>query len=381
MSDDFERRLYDLIMRNGIRRGLNRSLLIDEKLGYPSKGFSSIHVTGTNGKGTVCTKIANGLQSQGIKVGLFTSPHVNTFRERIQINGEMISEEELMEKAKKVKKLCPEANFFEVLTAVAFQYFFEKKVDIAVIEVGIGGLRDSTNIITPILSIITSISYDHTDVLGSTLDEIAKEKSGIIKQGIPVVLGHSAARKPVFHQAFQCRSPIYLIPPIEDWMEENTSIARRALKVVCKNVDSTTLPGVQPCRFQIVRHGKATTIYDIAHNPDGMEKLFKMIEKWYPGESYSVIFGLKKTKDFDAITQLLKSKTTHIFPYHIENDSLVSKEKIAKEMGVDINKTLLEFFEEVEEKKSILIVTGSVMIMKPVREELTALSQNLLLLG
>jgi dihydrofolate synthase/folylpolyglutamate synthase len=381
MSDDFERRLYDFLMRNGVRYGITRSLLIDEKLGHPSKGFPTIHVTGTNGKGTVSTKVANGLQAQGMKVGLFTSPHVNTFRERIQINGKMISEEELMEKAKVIKEICSEAIFFEVLTAAAFLYFFEQKVDIAVIEVGIGGLRDCTNIISPLLSIITTISYDHMDVLGNTLDEIAREKAGIIKQNTPVVLGHTAARKPVFQQAFQCKSPIYLVPPIEDWMEENTEIARRALKILCKNADLTTLPGVQLCRFQIVRHGKIAAIYDIAHNSDGMEKLFKMVEKWYPGESYSVIFGLKKTKDFDAITQFLKSKTDHIFPYDGGDERLVSKEKIAKEVDVDPEKTITEFFSEVEERKSVLIVTGSAMIMRSVKEELTTLIPDLLPLG
>lgn len=173
------------------KANLDNTIELDEHLGNPHKSFKTIHVAGTNGKGSVSNMVYNILRQCGYKVGLYTSPHLIDFRERIEVNGEMITKEEVVEFVEKNKSIIEtlKPSFFEMTVAMAFDYFKNQQVDYAVIEVGMGGRLDSTNIITPVLSIITNISIDHTQFLGRTLQKIAREKAGIIKPGIPVVVG------------------------------------------------------------------------------------------------------------------------------------------------------------------------------------------------
>ncbi len=175
------------------KNSLENTLKLDEFYGHPHKCFKTIHVAGTNGKGSVSHMLASILQSAGYKTGLYTSPHLKDFRERIRVNGRMISEKEVVEWVDKYKinnemwKIEP--SFFELTVAMAFDYFAQQKIDVAVIEVGLGGRLDSTNIITPEVSVITNIGLDHTNLLGNTIEAIAIEKAGIIKEKIPVVIG------------------------------------------------------------------------------------------------------------------------------------------------------------------------------------------------
>ena len=203
--------------RTGFNEGLATTFALDEHFGHPHHCFKTIHVAGTNGKGSVSHTLAALLQSQGLRVGLYTSPHLVDFRERIRINGEMITKayvvsfvEEFLrwQDNSSAPKLSP--SFFELTTAMAFKYFAEQKVDIAVIEVGLGGRLDCTNIITPVLSVITNISFDHTDMLGNTLALIAGEKAGIIKSRVPVVIGEvNDETRPVFaRKAAEQEAPI-----------------------------------------------------------------------------------------------------------------------------------------------------------------------------
>lgn len=208
--------------------GLDTSIAIAEHFGNPEKKFESVHIGGTNGKGSTSHMIASVLQSQGYKVGLYTSPHLVDFRERMRINGEMIPEEKVIkfveewksgvekEPASPKKSGHPEVSslhpsFFELTMMMAFDWFAAEKVDIAVIEVGMGGRLDSTNIITPLLSVITNISHDHNQFLGDTLEKIASEKAGIIKPGVPVVIGEtqSETEKIFRDKAKEVNSPIY----------------------------------------------------------------------------------------------------------------------------------------------------------------------------
>ena len=197
---------------SGYKEGLANTKALDEHFDHPHRNYRTIHVAGTNGKGSVSHTLAAILQSAGHRVGLFTSPHLVDFRERIRVYGEMISEDEVVgfveEHRDFFEPLHP--SFFELTTAMAFWYFKEQKVDIAVIETGLGGRLDSTNIITPILSVITNISYDHTQFLGNTEELIATEKAGIIKKGVPVVIGEANAHtRPVFARtAFEKQAPI-----------------------------------------------------------------------------------------------------------------------------------------------------------------------------
>ena len=177
----------------GYKSGLENTLSLDEHYGHPHRSFKTIHVAGTNGKGSCSHTIAALLQANGYKVGLYTSPHLVDFRERIRVNGKCVSEEYVVRFVEKgrgfFEPLHP--SFFELTTALAFNYFRDMEVDIAVIEVGLGGRLDCTNIILPELSVITNISFDHTQFLGNTLQSIAREKAGIIKRGVPVVIGEA----------------------------------------------------------------------------------------------------------------------------------------------------------------------------------------------
>lgn len=176
-------------------------MALDEHFGHPHTHFLSIHVAGTNGKGSCSHTLASILQADGYKVGLYTSPHLVDFRERIRVNGEMMPKQYVVDFVKENKEFFEplHPSFFELTTALAFKYFAEQHVDIAVIEVGLGGRLDCTNIITPILSVITNISFDHTQFLGNTLAKIAGEKAGIIKDGVPVVIGEDVPEtRPVF---------------------------------------------------------------------------------------------------------------------------------------------------------------------------------------
>ncbi len=185
--------VFEKVGAPAYKAGLDNSLALDQHLNHPHSRFLTIHIAGTNGKGSCSHTLAAILQADGYKVGLYTSPHLVDFRERIRINGKPVSEKYVVDFVEQNRNFFEplHPSFFELTTAMAFKYFADQKVDIAVIEVGLGGRLDCTNIITPILSIITNISFDHTQFLGNTLTEIAGEKAGIIKNGIPVVIGET----------------------------------------------------------------------------------------------------------------------------------------------------------------------------------------------
>jgi len=185
--------MYQRVGKAAYKADLVNTIKLDTYFNYPHKKFKSIHIAGTNGKGSVSHILASVLQAAGYKVGLYTSPHLKDFRERIKINGQMIPESEVVDFVDQHKKIFEviQPSFFEMTVAMAFDYFERNKIDVAVVEVGMGGRLDSTNIITPDLSVITNIGFDHTAFLGDTLEKIAGEKAGIIKSGIPVVIGET----------------------------------------------------------------------------------------------------------------------------------------------------------------------------------------------
>ena len=201
---------------------LKNTLALMEFLNHPEKKFRGIHVAGTNGKGSCSHTLASIFQSAGYKTGLYTSPHLKDFRERIRINGEMISEEEVISFTKHTKSFIEkvEPSFFEITVGMCFDYFAKQKVDVAVIETGLGGRLDSTNVIMPELSCITNISLDHTNLLGDTLEKIASEKAGIIKKNVPVVIGEITEIKSVFeNKATEMNSSIVFAD--EQWQTKS----------------------------------------------------------------------------------------------------------------------------------------------------------------
>ena len=193
--------LFQNIGAGAYKEGLSTTHFLDKYFEHPHTKFKTIHVAGTNGKGSTSHTIAAILQSAGLKVGLFTSPHLVDFRERIRINGNMVPKEYVIEFVEKYRNIFEplHPSFFELTTAMAFKYFADEEIDVAVVEVGLGGRLDCTNIITPEISIITNISFDHVQFLGDTLEKIAREKAGIIKSNVPVVIGeYTDETKPVF---------------------------------------------------------------------------------------------------------------------------------------------------------------------------------------
>ena len=212
--------LFQNVGGEAYKEGLENTLKLDEHLGHPHRRYKTVHVAGTNGKGSCSHTLAAILQSSGLKVGLFTSPHLVDFRERIRVNGVAVSEEWVVDFVREHRDFFEplHPSFFELTTAMAFKYFEEKKVDVAVIEVGLGGRLDCTNIISPSVCVVTNISFDHVVFLGNTLAKIAGEKAGIIKSGVPVVIGESVNEtRPVFLQkAKEVDAPIFFAEEDEE---------------------------------------------------------------------------------------------------------------------------------------------------------------------
>lgn len=223
--------MYSRIGAAAYKEDLHNTIALCNAIDNPQNKFKSIHIAGTNGKGSTSHMLAAMLQQAGYKTGLYTSPHLKDFRERIKINGQMISQEFVVDFVQRTKTISEQIqpSFFELTVAMAFDYFEKEKVDIAVIETGLGGRLDSTNIITPILSVISNIGYDHMDILGHTLEKIAAEKAGIIKPGVPVIIGeYLPETKPVFiDKATECHAPIYFAQ--DEYTVTNTQYSMQLL--------------------------------------------------------------------------------------------------------------------------------------------------------
>lgn len=312
------------------KKDLNNSLNLDKYLNHPHHNYKSIHVAGTNGKGTTCHMLASVLQTAGYKVGLYTSPHLKDFRERIKINGEMISQEEVVDFVETHKHYLEinALSFFEMTVGMAFQSFKEHQIDIAIIETGLGGRLDSTNIITPIISVITSIDLDHTDLLGDTIEKIAIEKAGIIKNQVPVVINEhrDSIRKLFQNVATYNNASLFFAYSEKDYNsnhwnkieteEQNKSLVAKVFEVLNQQntfaINSETLiAGLYNYqektkflgRYQIINDAPKVII-DVAHNPAGIEKLMDRIA----GEKFKrlhIVFGAVQRSDITISIDLL----------------------------------------------------------------------------
>ena len=316
--------LLKINVESGVKLGLQNVQRLQQLLAFPDRSFASIHVAGTNGKGSVCIKIAHALEKAGYKVGLFTSPHLSSFRERIRINDQMIPEaavESLLPSLLQiVNKADIPATFFEITTFLAFLYFARENIDIAVLETGLGGRLDATNVVHPCLSVITSISLDHTEILGPTREEIAKEKGGIIKEGVPVIIGPRVPLAPIQALADQKISPCMQVREESPLYEmENRAIAKASLDYLA-SIYTLTLPAIeqglaakQPCRLEILE-GPPLIVLDVAHNPDGICHLFQAIQHQFPSKPLRLLFGLSKSKDLCGCLQSIVPHGSH---YHL----------------------------------------------------------------
>ncbi|MCW1149205.1 bifunctional folylpolyglutamate synthase/dihydrofolate synthase [Flavobacterium lacisediminis] len=365
--------MFQMQGASAYKKDLTNTLLLVEHLQHPEIKFKSIHVAGTNGKGSTSSMLASILQEAGYKVGLYTSPHLKDFRERIRINGEMISEAFVVDFVAQNKSFF-EANqlsFFEMTVGLAFDYFAKEQVDVAVIEVGMGGRLDSTNVISPLVSVITNIGFDHTQFLGDTLPKIAAEKAGIIKSNIPVVIGeYSEETKPVFVAKAKFESAsIYFAQDnsevtyecvlLGDYQMHNKKTVLQTIKLLqsqfnieenhiklgLKNViQNTGLLG----RWQILKQ-KPFTVCDTAHNSHGLKIVLNQIQK-HQFKTLHVVLGVVNDKDLDSILPLFPKNANYYFckpnvPRGLEPQILQKK---ATEFGLygEVFNSVSEAYEE-----------------------------------
>ena len=318
--------------------GLERMLSFDRFLGYPSRKFKSIHIAGTNGKGSVANLVASALQSCGLKIGLFTSPHILDFRERIRVNGKIPMEYVFKQLTSWMPWIVEnDLSFFEITTGLAFKYFADSGVDYAVIETGLGGRLDSTNILEkPELTVITSIGFDHMALLGDTLPKIAAEKAGIFKEGVPALIGEALPdTRPVFESKANGFCPLYFAeemdPPFWDRREEILSqmdlaaeVQRQNLRTVLSALDilgihdKRVLDGIIHAARNMDFHGRwerlqrqPLVIADIGHNAHALRHNFSQLEAM--NRPLIIVYGIMADKDLDAIIPLMPRIATYIF--------------------------------------------------------------------
>ena len=331
--------VFEKIGAKAYKPGLQTTFALDNHFGHPHQKYKTIHIAGTNGKGSSSHTLAAILQSQGYKVGLYTSPHLVDFRERIRVNGECVPEQYVIDFVEENRAFFEplHPSFFELTTAMALKYFAEQKVDYAVIEVGLGGRLDCTNIITPILSIITNISFDHTQFLGNTLAEIAGEKAGIIKPGVPVVIGeYLPETRPVFENKAKAENaPILFAQDFDvtrlensepsdvdmelkgSYQERNKKTILTALHILRQKLaisDEAIREGfAHVCELTGLRgrweklNDAPLTICDTGHNLAGWSYLAPQINS-VKAETKHIVFGMVDDKDVVHVLQLLKEK-------------------------------------------------------------------------
>lgn len=314
-----------------ISLGLERMEQILELLGNPQDKLNCIHVAGTNGKGSVCAILSSILTCAGKKVGLYTSPHLFRYTERIQICGIEITDEDFAKYVFKISQIADENNIdlteFEILTAVMFKYFLDNSVDVVVLETGLGGRFDATNVIKRNLcSVITHVDLDHTDRLGATIDKIAYEKAGIIKQNCPCIVFEG---KEVYHDVCdELGSMLVVVAPFRNpenlalkgvHQQENLSLALAAIETAFPEITQDLIDkGLKivkhPGRFQYIK--EKNLIIDGAHNPNGVTALKHSLDIYFPNQKRRFIFGCLKNKDYPQMLQSLFSTGDEVYFYH-----------------------------------------------------------------
>lgn len=412
--------MFSRIGSAAYKANLDNTIELCASLGDPQTKFKSVHIAGTNGKGSVSHMLAAILQTAGYKTGLYTSPHLKDFRERIRVNGEMIREEFVVDFTKKINPLIEklEPSFFEITVAMAFHYFAKQEVDIAIIETGLGGRLDSTNVIIPELSVITNIGWDHMNLLGDSLEKIAGEKAGIIKPGVPVIIGETINETlPVFEKiAIEKKAPFSIASKKRQVMEWRWEKHELIVEVAEDHqtdhyVYRLDLPGlyqtknlltvlevcsqlvqkewhidekhIQKALHQVKKltglHGRWDIIHehplivlDVAHNEDGIKQILRQIELTDHHELH-IVLGMVNDKEIDKVLELLP-KTAHYYftnaqiPRALDAESLRLK---AESLGLtgknypDVNHALEEAKLKAG-KNDLVIVCGSVFLVAEV---------------
>jgi dihydrofolate synthase/folylpolyglutamate synthase len=413
--------MYSRIGAAAFKNDLTNTITLCNQLDNPQKKFKSIHIAGTNGKGSVSHMLAAVLQTAGYKTGLYTSPHLKDFRERIKIDGKEVSEEFVINFTEKTKPLIEkiQPSFFEITVAMAFDYFAEQLVDIAVIEVGLGGRLDSTNIITPELSVITNIGYDHMNMLGNTLEAIAGEKAGIIKENIPVVVGeYNIITAPVFLAKakeknaairfankkrntpdWQWRNHELIVEVAEEhktdhklfhldltgiYQTKNLLTVLEACSLLHdmgwktgEHIIEKALPHVKKLtglhgRWEII-HYNPTVVLDVGHNEDGVKQIVQQLELT-PHKNLHIILGMVKDKEIGKVLSLLARTAAYYFtqaaiPRAMDAAVLKAEGKkngLSGKTFTNVNIALKEAITKAD-KEDLILVCGSVFLVGEVK--------------
>jgi dihydrofolate synthase/folylpolyglutamate synthase len=414
--------MFSRIGSAAYKKDLDNIKFICNELGNPQDRIKTIHIAGTNGKGSVSHMLAAIFQQAGYKTGLYTSPHLYDFRERIKISGEKISEDYVVKFTDRMKPVIEkiQPSFFEITVAMAFEYFTDNSVDIAIIEVGLGGRLDSTNIIRPILSVITNIGWDHMNLLGNSLEEIAFEKGGIIKEHIPVIIGEKNSKtEPVFREiASKNKSPIFFAEDnitinhyqlIKDRLKVTLSErgkqyhlnldlsgiyqiknVRTVLQTINElrdwkigdNTIQTALSNVRKLtgfqgRWDIIHHNPLIVL-DVAHNPDGIEQMLHHIRN-INFNNLHIILGTVKDKEIDSMLSLFPKDATYYF-----SEAQIPRALPAKELQARAKEYLLNgnFYNEVNNalnealnnalEDDMILICGSIFLVAEVNRTLVA---------
>ncbi len=411
--------MFSKIGAAAYKANLDNTIALCTFLDNPQHKFKSIHIAGTNGKGSTSHMLAAILQQNGYKTGLYTSPHLKDFRERIKINGEEISKQFVIDFAQQTKTLSEkiQPSFFELTVAMAFEYFAQQQVDIAVIETGLGGRLDSTNVISPILSIITTIGYDHMNILGDTLDKIAYEKAGIIKSNTPVIIGeYLPETKNVFVQkATNENAPIYFVQ--DEYITSNINYtvdylsldvtntthniaehfkldlngmyqAKNLCTVLCAEGilmnqgftlstqnEKLALANVKKLtglhgRWEVIAQNP-TVIIDVAHNEDGIKQVIDQLSIVNKDSStYHFVLGMVKDKDVDKVLSILPKNAHYYFsnaqiPRALPHDELKQKAAAHNLIGNSFNdvNSAIASAKEHAKPSDVVIVCGSVFLV------------------
>lgn len=405
------------------KEDLHNTIALCEALDNPQNKFKTIHIAGTNGKGSTSHMLAAILQEAGYKTGLYTSPHIKDFGERIRINGQMIEQHFVIDFVERTKAVTAkiQPSFFELTVAMAFEYFAQQKVDIAVIETGLGGRLDSTNIIQPVLSVITNIGYDHMNILGDTLPEIASQKAGIIKKNTPAVIGELLPETmPVFiKEANQKEAPLYFaqsrfiteyIEPtgnllfcnVKDIQENSFEKLRLDLNGIYQAKNTCTvlmtvqvlqklgytipeekmhsalenvkgLTGLRG-RWDILQNHPAV-IQDVAHNTDGINQVLQQLKYNYPQSHIHFVLGFVKDKDVEHVLELFPAEATYYFTNaHIPRAlNVVELQQIANKKGLkgisydDVNDAIAAAKANAADK-DVIMICGSFFIIAEINE-------------
>ena len=385
--------MYQKQGASAYKADLSNIKLLDNHLNHPHKTFKSIHVAGTNGKGSTSHMLASVFHEAGYKVGLYTSPHLKDFRERIKINGKMISEIAVVNFVKQNKRFFEEhqLSFFEMTVGMAFDYFSKENVDIAIIEVGLGGRLDSTNIITPEVSVITNIGLDHTKFLGDTMALIAKEKGGIIKDAIPIVIGETTSKtRDIFKTIAKSKSsPIYFSEDMVfpdytsdlkgDYQKHNKQTVLQTIEILKENwaitkehiskgldnvIKNTGLLG----RWQILDK-KPLTICDTAHNTEGLTIALKQLLN-LEYNNLHIVLGVVNDKNLDSILPLFPKSCSYYFckpsvPRGLNACQLKVKAEEFELFGDDYN-SVTEAYQQAKKsarKNDLIYIGGSTFVV------------------